>query len=357
MTLSEIARRFRAVAPSCESWTLRLVRGASQGVVVRNDVLEPLRTLRDLGAMVSVADGDGMGYAATCDLSAAGLQAASARAQVWARMSAGRCATRALPATGSVGTFRSRTAEPWGSRGLPDIVAQLQGLCARLKRGPEIVDRVAALEQGESETHITSSAGGEIAQHFSFIQPFLSATASRANESQTRTFGRETARQGGFEQLRDLGFDEAAERIADEARALLAAADCPTGTMDVVLMPSQMTLQVHESIGHPLELDRILGDERNYAGTSFVTQDMFGAYRYGSPLLNVTFDPARESELASYAFDDEGTPATRAFLIKEGVLLRGLGGALSQSRSGLTSAPPMRGPARGTARRSIAWPT
>ena len=81
--------------------------------------------------------------------------------------------------------------------------------------------------------------------------------------------------------------------------------------MDVLLMPDQMMLQIHESIGHPLELDRILGDERNFAGTSFVTLDMFGSYRYGSDLLNVTFDPTRPEELASYAFDDDGTRAER----------------------------------------------
>ena len=72
-------------------------------------------------------------------------------------------------------------------------------------------------------------------------------------------------------------------------------------------MPDQMILQIHESIGHPLELDRILGDERNFAGTSFVTPDMFGSYRYGSDLLNITFDPTRPEELASYAYDDDGT--------------------------------------------------
>ena len=95
--------------------------------------------------------------------------------------------------------------------------------------------------------------------------------------------------------------------------------------MDLLLAPDQMILQIHESIGHPLELDRILGDERNYAGTSFVTPDMFGTYRYGSPLLNVTFDPTRPEELASYDFDDEGHPAHREYLIQDGILVRGLG--------------------------------
>jgi predicted Zn-dependent protease len=96
-----------------------------------------------------------------------------------------------------------------------------------------------------------------------------------------------------------------------------------------------MALQIHESIGHPLELDRILGDERNYAGLSFVTPEMFGSYRYGSPLLNVTFDPTLANELASCAADDEGTRAQRVHLIRDGILERPLGGALSQARAGL----------------------
>jgi len=95
-------------------------------------------------------------------------------------------------------------------------------------------------------------------------------------------------------------------------------------------------IQIHESIGHPLELDRILGDERNYAGTSFVTLDMFGTYQYGSPLLNVTFDPTLPEQLASYGFDDEGLPAEKTYIIREGVLKTPLGGVMSQARTGLS---------------------
>ena len=98
-------------------------------------------------------------------------------------------------------------------------------------------------------------------------------------------------------------------------------------------MPDQMILQIHESIGHPLELDRILGDERNFAGTSFVTLDMFGHYAYGSDLLNVSYDPTRPDELASFGFDDEGQPARRTLLIENGILKRPLGGAVSLSRA------------------------
>jgi len=106
--------------------------------------------------------------------------------------------------------------------------------------------------------------------------------------------------------------------------------------MDLLIDPDQMMLQIHESIGHPLELDRILGDERNYAGTSFVTLDMFGSYAYGSSLLNITFDPTLPGEFASYGYDDEGTKATREFLIKDGILIRPLGGAIAQARANMS---------------------
>ena len=105
--------------------------------------------------------------------------------------------------------------------------------------------------------------------------------------------------------------------------------------MDLILAPDQMILQIHESIGHPLELDRILGDERNYAGTSFVTKDMFGSYRYGSDLLNITFDPTKKEEMASYGFDDDGTPAKKEFIIRKGLLERPLGGTISQTRANM----------------------
>jgi len=85
----------------------------------------------------------------------------------------------------------------------------------------------------------------------------------------------------------------------------------------------------------PLELDRILGDERNFAGTSFVTLDMFGSYRYGSELLNVTHDPTRREQFASYGWDDDGLAADKQFLIRNGILERPLGGAISQKRAGM----------------------
>ena len=145
--------------------------------------------------------------------------------------------------------------------------------------------------------------------------------------------------------------------MAEGALELLAAPNCPTGTMDVLLMPDQMILQIHESIGHPLELDRILGDERNYAGTSFVTLDMFGTYRYGSDLLNVTFDPTRPEEFATYGWDDDGLRRRAPVPHPQGHPRAPAGrGRLAGARRH-RRAWPTRAPARGTARPSTAWRT
>ncbi|KEZ74932.1 peptidase C69, partial [Pseudomonas syringae pv. syringae FF5] len=139
----------------------------------------------------------------------------------------------------------------------------------------------------------------------------------------------------GIEVLSSCGLIGSAANVADEALQLILAPNTPSGPRDLLLMPDQMVLQIHESIGHPLELDRILGDERNYAGTSFVKTTDFGTLQYGSSLLNVTFDPEIPEQLASYAHDDDGTSASKQFLIRDGLLQRPLGGALSQYRSGL----------------------
>jgi predicted Zn-dependent protease len=188
-----------------------------------------------------------------------------------------------------------------------------------------------------AEHRYLTSAGGDVWQRYRFVMPNISVTAHADGDTQTRTLNgyRGLAQQGGEAMLERFAFVGSGRRLADEALQLLLAPNCPAGKMDVLLMPDQMVLQIHESIGHPLELDRILGDERNFAGTSFVSLDMFGTYRYGSELLNVSFDPTRPEELASYAFDDDGTPTEKVFLIRNGILERPLGGAISQARAGL----------------------
>ena len=336
--LNQVAKRFSACAPAVDFWTLRLTDEHSEFVFVRQGVTQPVSTQLARGALLTVIEGDGMGYAATSDLSTSGLQRAAAQARDWAQyaMGKGLVEASAFPRPSNKGRYQTPVQQAWEDMPLGDKIALLQDASQALKIDERIVDWSAYLGHRRVDTLLVSSAGAFIEQGFHYLSPSLTAVANEGAITQYRRGGgNQSSRQGGLEQLPLLGFPDAAPQLAEEALALLSAPECPQGNMDVVLAPSQMVLQIHESIGHPLELDRILGDERNYAGTSFVTPEMFGHYRYGSDLLNVTFDPGRPEQLASYACDDEGTPAQREYVIRDGLLVRPLGGVLSQARAGL----------------------
>jgi predicted Zn-dependent protease len=319
-------------------WSLRWVDEACETYAVRKNVALPFCARTDRGVMATVHAGGGHGYAASVDTSPAGLAAALERAAALARATA-RFAlidSRTLPRPAPRGEYASPAfAAP--ARPRRDWYELLMRESRSAGDDPRIVDRETSVDVLTATHRLVTSEGGDVVQRYRFLLPGMSVTAHADGVTQTRTLHghRGICQQGGDEILARFGFDGAMRRIADEALELLAAPNCPSGTMDVLLAPDQMILQIHESIGHPLELDRILGDERNFAGTSFVTLDMFGTYRYGSELLNVTFDPTRGEELASYGWDDEGAPAERVHLIRDGILERPLGGATSQLRAGL----------------------
>ncbi|MCL5036537.1 MAG: TldD/PmbA family protein [Chloroflexi bacterium] len=124
---------------------------------------------------------------------------------------------------------------------------------------------------------------------------------------------------GGFECVERLHLLENAERVAHEAHDLLYAKQCPSGVKDIILGPAQLALQVHESCGHPAELDRVLGTEASYAGTSFITPAKRWTLQYGSPQVTITADAMLPGGLGSFGFDDEGVPAQRVFLVERGI--------------------------------------
>ena len=324
---------FGKLRSSAPFWSLRYHDETREVLAMRQDTLEPPRLSIDRGAMLTAVTESGYGYCATGDLSAAGLQRALDRATRWAEVTAGKSVVRFDPAR--IGAPRGEYASPALAKASgPGVLHDLLAAeCKAAKRDARIVERVAAIERVEEERVYLTNTGGDVRQRFHFVIPHMRVTANKGSVTQSRSL--DHAQQGGFEQVERSGFVGSGARLADEALQLLAAPNCPSGRMDVLLMPDQMMLQVHESIGHPLELDRILGDERNYAGTSFVTPQMFGSYRYGSELLNVTYDPTRREELASFAYDDDGAPAAKVFLIRDGLLVAPLGGSLSRSRAGL----------------------
>ena len=204
--------------------------------------------------------------------------------------------------------------------------------CKAAKIDERIVERYAALELVDEQRLYLTSTGGEVTQRFRFTVPHMRVTANEGTDTQSRSL--DHAQQGGFEQVERAGFIGCGERLADEALQLLAAPNCPSGKMDLLLMPDQMMLQIHESIGHPLELDRVLGDERNYAGTSFVTPEMFG--RIATARTSSTSPTIPRARASSRRTRSTTTARRRAkvWLIRNGILLRAARRALSQLRAG-----------------------
>ncbi len=332
---SEIARWF-VESGAVPQGSLRVERRREERVTVERGVVQPRRISESFGAMVTAIEG-GLGYAATSDLSVTGLKQACDRAVAMARAAAGRMIPGfpvPAPFEGDI-DYRGPELRPWAGVPLSDRIAMLRDADRGLKSDDRIVDWGASFWSIDKEQLYVDVKGGRVAQRVHYLMPTLWAAASAQGETQRRTFSDAGMRVGGAEILDQIGFFAAPAQVSAEAIQLLEAPNCPEGTMDLVLGPGQMVLQIHESIGHPLELDRILGDERNYAGTSFVTPDMFGTFRYGSDLLNITFDPTLGEEIASYPADDVGTAASREYLIRGGLLERPLGGATSQARANL----------------------
>jgi predicted Zn-dependent protease len=335
-----VANRFRELLPSVDFCSLRVVRERTESLSTTRGVMQPPSSNEDFGAMVTVIHNGGLGYAATSDLSASGLGQAITRAKTWAE----RCAQASVFDFSSVpmphprGEYRSPVERSYHAVSIADKLSLLEQQSQKLKIDPRIAHWEVSLMFIGTESLYLTSGGGEVYQDLTHLAPDIQVAASDSTDTQVRTMAslRGFAQQGGMEVLDRSGFFVDGPRIAREAIELLEAPQCPEGKMDLVLDPDQMMLQIHESIGHPIELDRILGDERNYAGTSFVTQEMFGSYQYGSKLLNVTFDPSIGEQFASYGYDDEGLEARKEFLIEDGVLVRPLGGLTSQHRSGLS---------------------
>ncbi|MFK7966509.1 MAG: TldD/PmbA family protein [Burkholderiaceae bacterium] len=334
---AQIIETAHRLAPPGHYWSLRFVAESTESISARQNIVSAPSRRHDSGAMVTVGQSGAMAYAATADVSAAGLQDAFDRAQRLAASLAGRFDPGATqyPLAPPQSHYESAVAQA-----VPESLAEridvVEKACRSLAVSDAIVDWGASLTITRSQQLFVTAEGGPVVQHFDFVVPNLRAVARTDGLTQTRTLAGQYngyCLQGGWEVLEKSGFLDQGPRIAHEAIELTQAPNCPTGKMDVVLMPDQMMLQIHESIGHPLELDRILGDERNFAGTSFVSLDMFGDYQYGSEHLNVSYAPDVPGQFASFAFDDEGTAAERTLLIERGRLVRPLGGAVSAARA------------------------
>ncbi|MGZ3782092.1 MAG: TldD/PmbA family protein [Pseudobdellovibrionaceae bacterium] len=332
-------RVFNSIKDQADWVQLRQVTEKTTSRSVRNEKPDGNYVSYDRGLMVDVLIDGHFGYAGTNDISEEGVKRAFQKAMAVAKAAAPHkvhnfTLDQRPQARGVYSSPVVRSLDSLSAKEITDIFVEAT---KSMNISNKIINRWAQAMVVETELLAISSSGSEIQQNFSIVSTDFSATADANGETQTRSDNGGLARclQIGAEVFNRDSIFERCQKIASEALELLTAENCPNATMDLLLSPDQMTLQVHESIGHPLEYDRILGDERNYAGWSFVKPENFGHLKYGSNLMNVTFDPTIPDAMASYAFDDSGNQATKEFLIKDGILLRGLGGLESQARLNL----------------------
>ena len=238
--LDTIERHFKDLPPAVDFCSLRFVAEQNEQIEVRQDLLQPVDTHDDVGVMITVVDGGGLGYAATSDLTLSGLRAALDHATHWAHQTAGQAVvdhgqiTRPAP----VGDYTAPVAQPWSQVSLSDRIDRAKGQCARLKTDDRIVDWSVSLWWIGSEQLYLTSDGGRTHQRFEYLIPGLSVTANEGGETVSRRYGGfDFGRQGGLEILDQVAFDEQAPRLSEVVVQLLAAPNCPTGTMDLLLSP------------------------------------------------------------------------------------------------------------------------
>lgn len=335
---SDLKRLLESALPPDVEWGgLRRVRTAGRGYQAKDGKFDSAYDYQDEGCMIEVLHRGQFGYAALASSDPAALRDAAERALRLAKAAAPRTifpfGTEVRPAT----ITRYESPRRRHSAFSADLLSrQAVKLTEAMRISEKIVQALAEIDERDIETELVSTSGASIEQHLHLIGFGLQAIARDGGRTQLRSANGPRGRnnQGGWELLDLVGGEAEARRIAEQALELLTAPECPTMKADLVLAPDQMMLQIHESVGHPLELDRILGDERNYAGSSFVKLEDIGTLRYGSELMNITFDPTIPSEAATYGADDTGNPAEKAFIIQDGILVRALGSLESQKRSG-----------------------
>lgn len=316
----------------------RHVRSRSERIATRSGRVDRVERTDEEGLGVRVRVGGAWGFAATRATDRGAAENALSRAlAVAAAQPRSRSSQLTSEAPASGRHLATGTTDPF-SVPIEDKLAVLSAADTAMRGDPRIsVTQVEFLAFAE-ETTFASSEGALCEQRTTECGGGMTAVATSEAESQVRSYPgsfRGQVMQGGYEHFGGLDLVEQAPRVADEAVALLTAPPCPTGRTTLVLDGEQLALQLHESVGHATELDRVLGLEASYAGTSFLSQDDLDSYRYGSPLMNVTADATVAGGLGSFAWDDEGVAGQAVPLVREGVLRGFLSSRESAAEIGL----------------------
>ena len=311
----------------------------SEAMTARNGVVEALEREERAGVGVRALIGSSWGFYAVPDLGPAAARRAGEQAAAVARAStsvAGPDLTL-VPEAPVTGSWASDCREdPW-SVSLAEKGDLLVGVTNEMRdHGADIAE--ASHRIWDTRKWLVSSEGTSVDQHIVETGAGMSATAVGDNETQRRSYPGIRGQYGtrGWELIREIDLPANAARIAEEARQLLTADPCPSlDATDLILGSEQMALQIHESVGHATELDRILGWEAAFAGTSWLDLAQRGSLRFGSELMNITADATLRGALGSFGYDDEGTPAHPVDIVKDGIWVGTLSGRDSAALAGI----------------------
>jgi TldD protein len=327
---------------------VRVIAQRSRALTTKNGKVGSALDSESVGMNVRVICDGAWGFAASSELGRGSVEATAAQAVAIARASAKvkREDVRLAPEEPVIAEWST----PYKIDPFTVSVEQNIELLLKIDAGLRSVEGItlaeANLNFNREEQWFVSSEGADIHQTKLSTGAGYAAYAFAGNEIQKRSYPNSFGGQWqnkGYELIEELKLAENARRIAEEAVALHKADQCPEGKFDIILDSSQLGLQIHESVGHPIELDRVLGMEANFAGTSFLTLEKLRTLRYGSDLVNVVAD-ARQVHgpgLGTFGFDDEGVAAQCTPIITNGLFTgylssRDTAHTIGQHRSGGT---------------------
>ena len=280
----------------------RAVSLRRQYVITKNGQVDDLSDAESAGIGVRVLVDGAWGFAGAGRLDETGARDAALRAVEFARAAPGRHETNLAPVEAHTGQYRT----PLERDPFAVPLTEKIDLCLRAEDGmrhDDVKVTVAMIRAQREHKVLVSSEGTNVEQDIYECGGGIDAYASSDDVSQVRSYPSQhsgVSGQGGWEYVEKLGLDREAPRVGEQAAALLRAPACPPGRTTIVLSPEQAIMQVHESVGHPTELDRVYGTEAAYAGTSFLSPDDLGSLRYGSEHMNITADsttPGRPGHL------------------------------------------------------------
>ena len=341
-----LGQALAAVGGEAQFADVRLIESEELRLYHRAGADPDERIEHNLGIGVRVLVDGAWGFASRPLTAAADPVDAARRALSVARAGRGLgAAVHIPPRPPASGSYRTAVRQDPFSVGDSERSALLAGLLTELTAPTAVRDAQAGINAKRQHRHYADSEGSVQHQHLVETGAMMVATASNGVDLQRRSYPNSfhgNTGGAGWEFVLGLDMPGNAARVGEEATALLTAGTAPAGTADLVIGAQQVSLQIHESCGHALELDRMLGDEQNFAGTSFLTPADVGSFRYGSPAVTITSDPTVPGTRGTFAFDDEGTPAARIVLIDEGIVRNTLSSRDSAARAGL----PVTGAAR-----------